>query len=116
MRGNWYTREDRVLYVEYVGPTFDTLEMLLESGLDRLEALRDLEMIGFECINHQIGRAELDWMAKSWPKLRLMYGLDKERLYEIEYDKHRAALRRYFKRLRPDVDHDSLFKESIYVV
>ncbi|KAF9134369.1 hypothetical protein BGW39_007247 [Mortierella sp. 14UC] len=111
--GNTYTGEDGNEYLEYSEPTFDTLEMSLESGLERLAALRDLEMIGFECINHRIGKAELDWMAKSWPKLRLMYGLDKERLFEIEYDKNRAALKKYFKRLRPDVVHDSLFEDNI---
>lgn len=63
-------------YVRYNGPTFDTLEMSLVSGLDRLGVLKDLEMIGFECINHRIGRPELEWMAQSWPKLNLMYGLD----------------------------------------
>ncbi|KAK3830356.1 MAG: hypothetical protein J3R72DRAFT_528047 [Linnemannia gamsii] len=108
-----YTGENGVQYVKYAEPMFDTLEMSLESGLDRLGVLRSLEMIGFECINHRIGRAELDWMAKSWPKLRLMYGLEKERLCMIEYDKNRTALRKYFKRLRPDVVHDSLFKVKI---
>ncbi|KAK3830363.1 MAG: hypothetical protein J3R72DRAFT_528052 [Linnemannia gamsii] len=111
--GEAYIGEDGVTYLKYDEPMFDTLEMSLESGLDRLGALRNLEMIGFECINHRIGRAELDWMAKSWSKLRLMYGLDKERLLEIEYDKNRAALRKYFKRLRPDVVHDILFEGSM---
>ncbi|KAK3830358.1 MAG: hypothetical protein J3R72DRAFT_456001 [Linnemannia gamsii] len=109
-----YTGENGVQYVKYAEPMFDTLEMSLESGLDRLGVLRSLEMIGFECINHRIGRAELDWMAKSWPKLRLMYGLEKERLYMMEYDKNRTALRKYFKRLRPDVVHDSLFEVKIW--
>ncbi|KAG0258132.1 hypothetical protein BGZ95_005047, partial [Linnemannia exigua] len=103
MDADRYTGEDGVEYSEYPGPIFDTLEMSLESGLGRLAALKDMEMIGFECINHRIGKAELDWMAKSWPKLRLMYGLDKERLRHIEHDKNRAALKKYFKRLRPDV-------------
>jgi hypothetical protein len=111
--GNTYIGKDGNEYLEYAEPTFDTLEMSLESGLERLAALRDLEMIGFECINHRIGKVELDWMAKSWPKLKLMYGLDKERLHNIEYDKNRAALKKYFKRLRPDVVHDSLFEDNI---
>lgn len=52
-------------------------------------------------------------MAKSWPKLTLMYGLDKERLMDIEYDKKRIELRKYFKRLRPEAVHDSLFEDDI---
>ncbi|KAG0093912.1 hypothetical protein BGZ92_000027 [Podila epicladia] len=97
-------------YVSYAEPTFDTLELSLASGLDRLGTLKDLEMIGFECINHRIGRDELDWMAKSWPKLKLMYGLDKERLYHIEHDKERASLKDHFQQVRPDVVHDSQFE------
>ncbi|KAF9093999.1 hypothetical protein BGX23_002624 [Mortierella sp. AD031] len=108
----YYTAEDGEEYLEYNGPVFDTLELTLESGLGRLAALRDLEMFGFECVNHRIGRAELDWMAKSWPKLKLMYGLDRERLY-IEPSKERAALRKYFLELRPDVVHDSLFVDNV---
>ncbi|KAF8936789.1 hypothetical protein BGZ47_009324 [Haplosporangium gracile] len=111
--GNHYIGEDGERYLEYSEPTFDTLELTLESGLGRLVALKDLEMFGFECINHKIGKAELDWMAKSWPKLMLMYGLNKERLMYIEYDKKRIELRKYFKRLRPEVVHDSLFEDDI---
>ncbi|KAF9294251.1 hypothetical protein BGZ74_011356 [Mortierella antarctica] len=70
---------DGKFHLRHNGPTFDTLELSLASGLDRLGALKDLEMIGFECINHRIGRAEVEWMAKSWPNLNLVYGLDKEK-------------------------------------
>ncbi|KAG0356068.1 hypothetical protein BG005_005008 [Podila minutissima] len=101
-------------YLKYTsGPTFDTLELSLASGLDRLGALKNLEMIGFECINHRIGRPELEWMAKSWPKLNLMYGLDKEKLDGIEHSKKRVALKEYFQQLRPDVVHDSLFEDDV---
>ncbi|KAF9080251.1 hypothetical protein BGX23_002408 [Mortierella sp. AD031] len=110
---NYYEAEDGKKYVCYDKPTFDTLELTLESGLGRLAALKDLEMFGFECVNHRIGRAELDWMAVSWPKLKLMYGLDRERLYGIEHSKERAVLREYFQELCPDVVHDSLFEDIV---
>ncbi|KAG0093909.1 hypothetical protein BGZ92_000024 [Podila epicladia] len=99
-------------YFEYGRPPFDTLELSLASGLDRLGALKNLEMIGFECINHQIGQAELEWMAKSWPKLNLMRGLAKEKLNKIEHCKERAALKEYFQQLRPDVVHECLLLEE----
>lgn len=111
--GNWYVGEDGEEYLRYDPPTFDTLELTLESGLGRLGALKNLEMFGFECLNHKIGKTELDWMAKSWTKLNLMYGLDYERLYKFEHDENRAALREYFTKLRPDVVHDSSFEDSI---
>ncbi|KAF9904865.1 hypothetical protein EC991_002295, partial [Linnemannia zychae] len=112
MSGQTYTKNG-VQYVLYTGgKTFDTLELSLNSGLDRLGALKDLEMFGFECLNHRIEKKELEWMARSWPKLNLMYGLDKERLRDIEHDQERAALKTYFQELRPDVVHDSLFQGS----
>ncbi|KAG0292361.1 hypothetical protein BGZ96_004279 [Linnemannia gamsii] len=101
--GDVYEGKDGEEYLYYDPPTFETLELTLESGLSKLGALKNLEMFGFECINHKIGKTELEWMAKSWPNLNLMYGLDHERLYNIERDKDNAALREYFETLRPDV-------------
>lgn len=42
-------------------------------------------------------------MAKNWPGLRLMYGLDKDQMPYIEPDRKKAALKEYFQNLRPDV-------------
>ncbi|KAF9302997.1 hypothetical protein BGZ74_004515 [Mortierella antarctica] len=111
--GPTYVGTDGKEYVKYAEPMFDTLELSLASGLDRLGALKGMEMIGFECINHRIGRAELKWMAKSWPKLRLMYGLSKEKQHRLEHNEERTALREYFQQLRPDVVHDSLYNATI---
>jgi hypothetical protein len=110
--GDSYEAEDGEEYLYYGPPTFDTLELSLASGVDRLGALKNLEMIGFECINHRIGRAELEWMAKSWPKLNLMYGLDEDRLTNIEPNLEKALLKDYFQQLRPEVVHDSLFEDN----
>ncbi|KAF8928114.1 hypothetical protein BGZ52_003709 [Haplosporangium bisporale] len=98
-------------YVRYNGPMFDTLEMSLASGLDRLGALKDLEMIRFECINYRIGRPELEWMAQSWRKLNLMYGLDKEPVQEAE--PLREEFKEYFQKLQPDVVHGTLFMDEV---
>ena len=109
---DWY-EVDGERRISYPCPTFDTLELSLESGLDRLATLTRLEMFGFECVNQRIGRKELEWMARCWPRLELMYGLDKERLIDIEPDRKRAALREYFQQLRPEVVHDSLFINDV---
>ncbi|KAF9191003.1 hypothetical protein BGZ51_003427 [Haplosporangium sp. Z 767] len=108
----WYEKNGED-FIRYGGPISDTMELSLESGLDRLGALKDLKMFGFEAVNHRIGEKELKWMANSWPRLELMYGLDEDRLMNIEYDHEKAALREYMQRLRPDVKHDSLFEDSI---
>ncbi|KAG0216292.1 hypothetical protein B0O80DRAFT_524273 [Mortierella sp. GBAus27b] len=100
-------------YLEYDGPIPDTLELSLESGLDQLGALKDLEMFGFEAIDHRIQEKELEWMAESWPKLKLMYGLDHDRLDMIELDRRKEELKVFMQTLRPDVVHDSLFEDSI---
>lgn len=50
--GSGYIGEDGEMYLEYSKPTFDTLELTIESGLDRLATLTDLKMFGFECLNH----------------------------------------------------------------
>ncbi|KAF9350770.1 hypothetical protein BGX26_011125 [Mortierella sp. AD094] len=100
-------------YLPYDGPIQDTLELSLESGLHLLAGLKDLEMFGFEAVNHRITKKELDWMAKSWPKLKLMYGLAKDRLYRIEYDREKAELRDYMKCIKPDVGHGTLFRDNI---
>ncbi|GJJ69142.1 hypothetical protein EMPS_01488 [Entomortierella parvispora] len=100
-------------YLWYEDPIPDTMEFSLASGLDRLSALKDLEMFGFEGNDHRIGEKELDWMAEKWPKLKLMYGLAEDKLMSIEYDLKKAALRKYMQRLKPEVVHDSLFLNDI---
>ncbi|GJJ69143.1 hypothetical protein EMPS_01489 [Entomortierella parvispora] len=100
-------------YLMYEEPIPDTMEFSLDSGLDRLSALKDLEMFGFEGNNHRIGEKELEWMVKRWPRLKLMYGLAEDILESIEYDQKKAALREYMQRLKPGVVHDSLFVNNI---
>ncbi|KAG0293306.1 hypothetical protein BGZ96_003025 [Linnemannia gamsii] len=98
---------DGVEYFQYGGPILHTLELTLESGLDRLSTLKDLEVFGFEGLDHRIGKAELDWMAIQWPKLKVMRGLQMSKLPYIEDDKHTKELREHFRTLRPDVVHAS---------
>ncbi|KAF9919542.1 hypothetical protein BGZ65_012046, partial [Modicella reniformis] len=83
---NYISEIDGEEYMAYEGPTPDTLDLSLESGLYQLEALRDLEMFGFEAIDHRISKREVEWMARSWPKLKLVYGLAKDCLYKLEPD------------------------------
>ncbi|KAF9352812.1 hypothetical protein BGX26_009375 [Mortierella sp. AD094] len=52
-----------------------TMELSLESGIDRLASLKNLEVFGFEGVDQKIGKPELEWMATNWPKLRIMRGL-----------------------------------------
>ncbi|KAG0378608.1 hypothetical protein BGX24_003325 [Mortierella sp. AD032] len=100
-----YYTVDGVKYLQYDGPIPNTLELSLESGLERLAGLKDLEIFGFEGLDHRIGKAELDWMAVNWPKLKIMRGLHVDTMPYVEYNVRRAELREYFQKLRPDVVH-----------
>ncbi|KAF9090419.1 hypothetical protein BGX23_005980 [Mortierella sp. AD031] len=89
-------------YTIAYGRRTDTLELTLESGLDELASLKDLEVFGFEGIDHRIGKKELEWMAVNWPKLKEIRGLCyNPRVYVAQ----RWELEKYMKTLRPDVKH-----------
>ncbi|KAG0237763.1 hypothetical protein BGX31_003497 [Mortierella sp. GBA43] len=94
---------------EFEPPELDTLELSLESGLSQLGALKNLEMFGFEGIDHRIGKKEIEWMTTSWPKLKLMYGLAETPLFKDRYSRKNQELRKHMEALRPDVVHGTLF-------
>ncbi|KAF9924581.1 hypothetical protein FBU30_005499 [Linnemannia zychae] len=97
--------------LEFSGqPIQNSLELTLETGLDQLAHLKDLEVFGFEGINHRIGKPELEWMAKHWPKLKILRGLHKDDLGDgaVVEDKERTKLREYMQTLRIDVRHATL--------
>ncbi|KAF9910529.1 hypothetical protein EC991_006347 [Linnemannia zychae] len=84
----------------YVVP--NTLELWMRIGLKKLAALNNLEVFGFEGVDHRLRKSEIKWMAESWPKLKVMHGLQEERLGI--YTKN-TELREYMQTLRPDVKH-----------
>lgn len=94
-------------YVRYANPYADTLELTLQSGLDQLTDLVNLEVFGFEGINHRLGDEELAWIAVHWPRLRVMRGLQEDSLPMLEPDARRTELRRRMQELCPDVRHRS---------
>ncbi|KAG0338980.1 hypothetical protein BG000_003059 [Podila horticola] len=52
-----------------------SLEMNLESGLDELEGLKQLEILDIRMMNHDVGVRELEWMNRCWPRLKCVLGL-----------------------------------------
>ncbi|KAF9151610.1 hypothetical protein BG015_006438 [Linnemannia schmuckeri] len=88
---------------------YDCLRLSLEMGLDELAGLKNLEVFGFEGIEHEIGDAELGWMSENWGNLKVMRGLcgtEGSLLVETEEDMRKARLLGVMKRLRPDVAHE----------
>ncbi|KAK3816127.1 MAG: hypothetical protein J3Q66DRAFT_341724 [Benniella sp.] len=101
---------------EYTGHqprrTPDTLELSLESGLGHLGSLKNLEMFGFEGVEHRIDGKELEWMAGNWPELKLMHGLVDDHFEVAEPNMEKPRLREYMQTLRPDIMQVSFFRPS----
>ncbi|KAK3835711.1 MAG: hypothetical protein J3R72DRAFT_451116 [Linnemannia gamsii] len=91
-------------------PIHEILELSLASGLERLAPLTKLEVFGFDGVNHRIGKPELEWVARSWLRLKVMRGLHasaEPRLARLFSP--RSVLREYMQTLRPDVVHEPAF-------
>ncbi|KAG0058488.1 hypothetical protein BGZ90_004921 [Linnemannia elongata] len=93
-------------------PIAGTMELSLASGLGCLGTLKDLEVFGFEGVDHRIGKPELEWMAINWPKLKVMRGLQEDDVPGERYRAEKAALREYMQMLRPNVKHEAGPKSS----
>ncbi|KAK3835688.1 MAG: hypothetical protein J3R72DRAFT_526424 [Linnemannia gamsii] len=92
-----------VLWLDPVYNGVGSLEWTLETGLGQLSVLKELEVFGFDGMTNRIGEAELTWVAQSWPRLRLVYGLQSSVTYLTEVNLGKDALRAQFMALRPDV-------------
>ncbi|KAF9910540.1 hypothetical protein EC991_006358 [Linnemannia zychae] len=92
-----------VLWLDDVYNGVGSLEWTRESGLSQLSVLKELEVFGFDGMTSRVGHVDLVWIAQSWPKLSLMYGLRSSSLYMTEVNHTKDELRAQFKVLRPDV-------------
>ncbi|KAF9204539.1 hypothetical protein BGZ49_005180 [Haplosporangium sp. Z 27] len=54
----------------------DCLEMSLESGLDELKGLNELRELSLSFMSTKVGMKEVRWMAKNWPKLSIIRGIN----------------------------------------
>ncbi|KAF9133293.1 hypothetical protein BGW39_010110 [Mortierella sp. 14UC] len=105
------------MYTTLSPPISGTLELTLASGLSRLSALKNLEVFGFEGVDHLIETEEVAWMAENWPKLRILRGLQEPAEYRrLDGDVKTRMLREYMEKLRPFVKHEAVdeFNEMSY--
>ncbi|KAF9906201.1 hypothetical protein EC991_000913, partial [Linnemannia zychae] len=94
-------------FIDYGSPAPDTLELSLESGLAQLSTLTKLEVFGLEGVDYRIDEEELRWMAKAWPRLKVISGLQEvEELMRLPHDGEKWYRRVYMQMLRPDVRHE----------
>ncbi|KAK3848535.1 MAG: hypothetical protein J3R72DRAFT_518531 [Linnemannia gamsii] len=100
------------LYAKCSPPIANTLELTLESGLSKLRSLKNLEVFGFEGVDHRIEAKELAWMAENWPRLRIMRGLHSPpSSVLVANDSKTRMLREYMEELRPFVKHEAVKEE-----
>ncbi|KAG0341616.1 hypothetical protein BG000_008561 [Podila horticola] len=53
----------------------ECLHLTLETGLDKMNGLKNLEELYIANMDHRVGMREVKWMVESWPKLSKLYGL-----------------------------------------
>ncbi|KAF9922217.1 hypothetical protein FBU30_007703 [Linnemannia zychae] len=98
--------------VRYNEPLPGTLELSLRSGLNQLKTLANLEVFGFECVDHQIEELEIEWMATNWPRLRVMRGLQDRTAPGPITCPGRYGLRMRMAQLRPEIRHETISRTS----
>ncbi|KAG0279724.1 hypothetical protein BGZ95_000387 [Linnemannia exigua] len=57
------------------GHQLECLEMTLESGLNELKGLKELEHLDIHDMDHRVGVPELEWMVANFPKLKHLHGM-----------------------------------------
>ncbi|KAG9062326.1 hypothetical protein KI688_005240 [Linnemannia hyalina] len=100
------------LYYAGNGPIPNTLELSLESGLDRLSTLRRLEVLDFEGVDHRINEAELEWMVNNLPSIRVVGGLEEFTVFEGYEDPRVNDLKEYLSRLKPWIRQEVVDRKS----
>ncbi|KAK3811129.1 MAG: hypothetical protein J3Q66DRAFT_351100 [Benniella sp.] len=61
-----------------------SLEMSLQSGLDKLSGLKNLKELNVHGMRTKIGAKEIPWIKVNWPKIRVIYGFDRDGSVEGE--------------------------------
>jgi hypothetical protein len=100
---------DGKMYFRYNDVLPDTLYLRLDTGLEQLASLVKLELFGFESMNHRMGPAEIEWIARTFPTLKEIRGLAIHTQVGAERDPAMDALREQMQTLRPDIVHGSSF-------
>ncbi|KAG0381071.1 hypothetical protein BGX24_012205 [Mortierella sp. AD032] len=103
------SERDGKMYFRYNDVLPDTLYLRLDTGLGQLSSLVNLELFGFESMNHRMSPTEIEWIARTFPTLKEMRGLAIHGQVGVERDPSMDALRELMQSLRPDIVHSSSF-------
>ncbi|KAK3811300.1 MAG: hypothetical protein J3Q66DRAFT_414974 [Benniella sp.] len=77
-----HMRIDRPLPPSGLWGSDQSLEMSLQSGLDKLSGSKYLKELNVHGMRRKIGAKEIQWMKVNWPKIRVIYGVDKDASFE----------------------------------
>ncbi|KAH7052792.1 hypothetical protein BKA57DRAFT_502937 [Linnemannia elongata] len=103
------SERDGRMYFRYNDVLPDTLHLRLDTGLEQLASLNKLELLGFESMDHRMGEAEIEWIARTFPGLKEIRGLAVHTQVGAERDPKMDALRELMQSLRPDIVHGASF-------
>ncbi|KAG0296893.1 hypothetical protein BGZ96_008248 [Linnemannia gamsii] len=103
------SERDGRMYFRYNDVLPDTLHLRLDTGLEQLASLNKLELLGFESMDHRMGEAEIEWIARTFPELKEIRGLAVHTQVGAEREPKIDALREMMLSLRPDIVHGASF-------
>ncbi|KAF9541535.1 hypothetical protein EC957_002971 [Mortierella hygrophila] len=81
----------------------NALEVSLSMGLEQLWTLGCLEEFGFEGLESGVGENELGWMVKSWPRLKVVRGLQGQALDSVATRLRKAQLRQSLRETKASI-------------
>ncbi|KAG0045740.1 hypothetical protein BGZ83_009019 [Gryganskiella cystojenkinii] len=74
----------------------ECLALSLESGLDMLHDMKEMEVLDVRNCAHRIGVRELEWIHEHWPKLKTIKGLTESRSWaDREAEKEMAKVKQW---------------------
>ncbi|KAF9144887.1 hypothetical protein BGX30_011107 [Mortierella sp. GBA39] len=85
------------------GRKVNVLEVSLSVGLEQLSTLGCLEEFGFEGLESGVGENELGWMVKSWPRLKVVRGLQGRALDSVATRQRKAQLRQSLRETKASI-------------
>ncbi|KAF9436949.1 hypothetical protein BGZ76_002452 [Entomortierella beljakovae] len=101
----YVSKIDGNMYIRYCSSPEDSISMRLDDGLDELASLTKLQYLGFENLEHHMGKEEIEWIAANLPSLKEMRGLVDGAQIGVEPNYKNAELLALMKSLRSDITH-----------
>ncbi|KAF9436948.1 hypothetical protein BGZ76_002451 [Entomortierella beljakovae] len=109
-RTRYVSERDGKMYIRYNNSPQDSISMRLDEGLDELASLTKLQYLGFENLEHHMGKEEIEWIAANLPSLKEMRGLLDGAQIGVEPNYKNRELLALMKSLRSDITHTRRYR------